>query len=151
MAPWVAVASKAIGPVMGAKYLHQVLGLNYVVLGILAGIIIVNTFGIPRWAENGVRLSRLGLKTGVILLGTLYSLGELAALGRLSAVMVGFFVLGAVGMVLWMGRLMKTPNSRAPSRSSSAHGTCGVGIGRAMRTTTCPPLPGASSSFWSPC
>ncbi|GMQ74797.1 MAG: hypothetical protein BMS9Abin01_0036 [Gammaproteobacteria bacterium] len=125
VAPAVAVASKAIGPVMGAKYLHQVLGLNYIVLGILAGIIIVNVFGIPRWAENGVRLSRLGLKTGVILLGTLYSLGELAELGKLSAVMVGFFVLGAVGMVLWMGRLMAIPNSMGGVLSAGM-GVCGV-------------------------
>jgi uncharacterized membrane protein YadS len=125
VAPLVAVASKAMGPVMGDKYLHQVLGLNYVVLGILAGIITVNVFGIPAWAENGVRLSRLGLKTGVILLGTLYSLAELAALGRLSAVMVGFFVLGAVGMVLWLGRLRKIPNSMGGVLSAGM-GVCGV-------------------------
>ncbi|MAG96618.1 MAG: putative sulfate exporter family transporter [Rhodospirillaceae bacterium] len=124
-APLVAVASKAIGPVMGAKYLHQVLGLNYVVLGILAGIITVNVFGIPVWAENGVRLSRLGLKTGVILLGTLYSLAELQSLGKLSAIMVGFFVLGAVGMVLWLGRRRKIPNSMAGVLSAGM-GVCGV-------------------------
>jgi hypothetical protein len=80
IAPLVAVLSKTLWPVMGAKYLHQVLCLNYVVLGILAGILIVNLFKIPQWAENGIRMSRLGLKTGVILLGTLYSLAELAHL-----------------------------------------------------------------------
>ncbi|NCF09097.1 MAG: hypothetical protein GWP66_00280, partial [Gammaproteobacteria bacterium] len=61
VAPFVAVLSKGLGPIMGDKYLHQVLGLNYVVLGIIAGIIVVNVFKVPRWAENGVRLSRLGL------------------------------------------------------------------------------------------
>ncbi len=125
LAPFIAVISKGFGPVMGAKYLHQVLGLNYVVLGILAGIIIVNVFKIPEWAENGVRLSRLGLKTGVILLGTLYSLGELASLGKLSALMVGFFVLGAVGMVLWIGRRRNIPNSMAAVLSAGM-GVCGV-------------------------
>jgi uncharacterized membrane protein YadS len=124
-APWVAVLSKGLGPVMGAKYLHQVLGLNYVVLGILAGIVIVNVFGIPHWADNGVRLSRLGLKTGVILLGTLYSMAELAHLGQLSVVMIGFFVLGSVGMVLWLGRLRKIPNSMAGVLSAGM-GVCGV-------------------------
>ena len=125
VAPWIAVLSKGLGPVMGAKYLHQVLGLNYVVLGILAGIIIVNVFAIPRWAENGVRLSRLGLKTGVILLGTLYSAAELASLGALSAVMVGFFVLGSVAMVLWLGRMRKIPNSMGGVLSAGM-GVCGV-------------------------
>ena len=124
-APWIAVLSKGMGPVMGAKYLHQVLGLNYVVLGILAGIVIVNVFRIPEWAENGVRLSRLGLKTGVILLGTLYSLAELQSLGKLSAIMVGVFVLGSVGMVLWLGRMRKIPNSMAGVLSAGM-GVCGV-------------------------
>jgi len=124
-APLIAVASKSLGPVMGAKYLHQVLGLNYVVIGILAGIVIVNFFGIPAWAENGVRLSRLGLKTGVILLGTLYSLAELQSLGKLSATMVGFFVLGSVGMTLWFARRRKIPNSMGGVLSAGM-GVCGV-------------------------
>jgi len=125
VAPWVAVMSKGLGPVMGAKYLHQVLGLNYVVLGILAGIIIVNVFSIPEWAENGVRLSRLGLKSGVILLGTLYSLAELQSLGKLSVLMVGFFVLGSVAMTLAMGRMRKIPNSMGGCLSAGM-GVCGV-------------------------
>lgn len=73
---WVAVMSKAMGPVMGDKHIHDVLGLNYVVLGILAGIIVVNVFKIPLWAENGIRMSRLGLKTGVILLGVKFHRGS---------------------------------------------------------------------------
>jgi Kef-type K+ transport system membrane component KefB len=39
--PLVAVWSKAIGPVFGGKYIHDVAGLNYVVLGIVAGIVVV--------------------------------------------------------------------------------------------------------------
>ena len=120
VAPWVATMSKAMGPVMGAKYLHQVLGLNYVVLGILAGIIIVNTVGVPKWAQNGVRLSRLGLKTGVILLGTLYSLAELQQLGKLSVVLIGVFVLGSVGLVLLFGRMRGLPNSMTGVLSAGA-------------------------------
>ncbi|MHA1598850.1 MAG: YeiH family protein, partial [Alphaproteobacteria bacterium] len=124
-APWIAVMSKSLGPVMGAKYLHQVLGLNYVVIGIVAGIVIVNVFSIPQWAQNGVRLSRLGLKTGVILLGTLYSLAELQSLGKLSVLMVGFFVLGSVAMTLAMGRMKKIPNSMGGCLSAGM-GVCGV-------------------------
>jgi uncharacterized membrane protein YadS len=125
LAPLVAVLSKGLGPVMGDKYLHDVLGLNYVVLGILAGIIIVNVFRIPAWAENGVRLSRLGLKTGVILLGTLYSLAELQSLGKLSAIMVGFFVLGSVGLVLFLGKRRNIPSSMGGVLSAGM-GVCGV-------------------------
>lgn len=69
-----------------------ILNLNCVVLG----IVIVNVFRIPDWAAKGVRTARVFLKTGVILLGTLYSATELAQLGALSVVMICVFVLGSV-------------------------------------------------------
>lgn len=126
VAPEIAVGSKALGEIGNTgKHLHTILGLNYVVLGILSGIVIVNVFRIPRWAQNGVRLSRLGLKTGVILLGTLYSAAELKNLGGLSIVMIGFFVLGSVGLVLWLGARMKVPSSMGGVLSAGM-GVCGV-------------------------
>jgi len=126
IAPEIAVISKSMGEVGDTgKYIHKLLGLNYIVIGILAGLIIVNVFKIPSWAENGVRLSRLGLKTGVILLGTLYSAAELVNLGGLSIVMIGFFVLGSVAMVLWLGARAKIPNSMGGVLSAGM-GVCGV-------------------------
>ena len=126
VAPEVAVISSAMGKVGDTgKHIHTLLGLNYVVLGIVAGIIMVNVFKIPEWAQNGVRLSRLGLKTGVILLGTLYSAAELKNLGGLSIVMIGFFVLGSVGMVLWIGARRGIPNSMGGVLSAGM-GVCGV-------------------------
>ncbi len=126
VAPEVAVISQSMGKVgETGKYIHKLLGLNYVVLGIVAGIITVNVFRVPHWAENGVRLSRLGLKAGVILLGTLYSAAELKNLGGLSIVMIGVFVLGSVGTTLWMGSRMKIPNSMGGVLSAGM-GVCGV-------------------------
>ena len=126
VAPEVAVVSTAMGKVgETGSYIHKLLGLNYVVMGIVTGIIIVNVFRIPEWAKNGVRLSRLGLKTGVILLGTLYSAAELKNLGGLSIVMIGFFVLGSVGMVLWIGARRNIPNSMGGVLSAGM-GVCGV-------------------------
>lgn len=102
-----------------------ILNLNYVVLGILAGIVIVNVFGIPRWAANGVRTARLSLKSGVILLGTLYSATELMQLGGLSVAMIGVFVLGSVWIVLTMGRRLRADNSMTAVLSAGM-GVCGV-------------------------
>jgi len=120
MKTWGAASGKAIGWDWA-----KTLGVNYILLGIIVGIIVVNVFKIPAWAENGVRLSRLGLKSGVILLGALYSAAELAHLGKLSIVLIGFFVLGSVGMVLWLGRLRNIPNSMGGVLSSGM-GVCGV-------------------------
>lgn len=103
----------------------KIFNLNYVVLGIVIGILVVNVFKIPAWAANGVRTARFFLKTGVILLGTLYSAAELAQLGMLSVVMIGIFVLGSVGLVLFMGKRMGTPNSMTAVLSAGM-GVCGV-------------------------
>ncbi len=103
----------------------KIFNLNHVVLGIVAGMVVVNVFKIPGWASNGVRTARLGLKTGVILLGTLYSAKELAQLGGLSVILIGIFVLGSVGLVLFMGKRMKLPNSMTGVLSAGM-GVCGV-------------------------
>ncbi len=115
---------RAAQPTLGFNF-ASVMNLNYVVMGIVAGIVIVNVFKVPDWAENGVRLSRLGLKTGVILLGALYSFAELQHLGKLSVVLIGFFVLGSVGLVLWWGARQKLPNSMTGVLSAGV-GVCGV-------------------------
>ena len=126
IAPVIEVISTGFGEVGNTgKFIHDLFGLNYVVLGIVAGIVIVNVFKVPKWAENGVRLSRLGLKTGVILLGALYSAAELKNLGGLSILMIGFFVLGSVGIVLWIGSRRHISNSMGGVLSAGM-GVCGV-------------------------
>jgi uncharacterized membrane protein YadS len=126
IAPEIAVVGTQLGEVGNTgKFIHELLGLNYVVIGIVTGIMIVNVLKIPGWAENGVRLSRLGLKTGVILLGALYSAAELKNLGGLSIIMIGFFVLGSVAIVLWMGAKRNIPSSMGGVLSAGV-GVCGV-------------------------
>ncbi len=122
--PQMSAWGKAAQPALGFNF-ASVMNLNYVVMGIVAGIIVVNVFKVPGWAENGVRMSRLGLKTGVILLGVLYSWEELRNLAGLSVVLIGFFVLGSVGLTLWMGARRNIPNSMGGVLSAGL-GVCGV-------------------------
>ncbi len=122
--PQMGAWGKAAQPALGFNF-ASVMNLNYVVMGIVAGIIVVNVFKVPHWAENGVRMSRLGLKTGVVLLGVLYSWEELRNLAGLSVVLIGFFVLGSVGITLWMGARRNIPNSMGGVLSAGL-GVCGV-------------------------
>jgi uncharacterized integral membrane protein (TIGR00698 family) len=115
---------RAAQPTLGWNF-ASIFNLNYVVLGIVTGIIIVNVFKIPAWAANGVRTARFFLKTGVILLGTLYSAAELAQLGALSVVMIGIFVLGSVWLVLIAGPRIGATNSMTGVLSAGV-GVCGV-------------------------
>ena len=122
--PMFANWGKAAAPTLGWDF-AKIMNLNYVVLGIVIGMVIVNLLRIPAWAANGVRTARLFLKTGVVLLGTLYSAAELAQLGALSVVMIGVFVLGSVWLVLIAGPRMGASNSMTGVLSSGV-GVCGV-------------------------
>lgn len=132
---WGGMSKKAIGWDFAAT-----LGVNYILLGIVTGMIVVNVFKVPGWAENGVRLSRLGLKTGVILLGALYSAAELAEYSKWSVGLIFIFVLGSVGLTLWLGRLRKIPHSMSGVLSSGL-GVCGVSA-----TVAAAPVVNAKSS-----
>lgn len=131
--PMVTMMSSALVPVLGFK-IHKVLNLNYVVLGILVGIIITNSWGIPKFAASGVKTARFVLKMGVILLGARYSFAELAKLGMVSVWMIGFFVLGTVFFVLFLGKVFKQPKSMTGVLSAGM-GVCGVSA-----TVACAPV-----------
>ena len=122
--PFMKIISKNLQPILGFK-IYKVLNLNYVVLGILAGVVLTNTWGIPKFASEGVKCARFVLKMGVIMLGARYSFAELAKLGVYSVFLVGFFVLGTVFLVLWLGNLFKQPKSMTGVLSAGM-GVCGV-------------------------
>ncbi len=122
--PLVKIMSHSLQPVLGFK-IYKVLNLNYVVLGILSGVILTNTYGIPKFAAAGVKCARFVLKMGVIMLGARYSLAELAKLGVYSVWLIGFFVLGTVFLVLWLGNLFKQPKTMTGVLAAGM-GVCGV-------------------------
>ncbi|MDD4731704.1 MAG: putative sulfate exporter family transporter [Desulfovibrio sp.] len=137
--PVVVMMSGALVPTLGFK-IHKVLNLNYVVLGILVGIVITNSWGIPSFAAAGVKTARFVLKMGVILLGARYSFAELAKLGMVSVWMIGFFVLGTVFLVLFLGKIFKQPKSMTGVLSAGM-GVCGVSA-----TVACAPVVKAKCS-----
>ena len=122
--PAVKIWSKAMEPVLGFK-IYKILNLNYVVLGLLVGVIMTNTIGIPKFAASGVKCARFVLKMGVIMLGARYSFAELAKLGVYSIWLIGIFVLGTVFFVLWLGNIFKQPKTMTGVLSAGM-GVCGV-------------------------
>ncbi len=122
--PVVKIISHNLKPILGFK-IYKVLNLNYVILGLLAGVLLTNTYGIPKFAAAGVKCARFVLKMGVIMLGARYSFAELAKLGTYSIFLVGGFVLGTVFFVLWLGNLFKQPKTMTGVLSAGM-GVCGV-------------------------
>ncbi len=122
--PLVAIWSKMAEPTLKFS-VFKIFNLNHIVLGIIVGILITNTIGIPKFAAQGVKTARFVLKMGIITLGCRYSIVELANLGQISIWMIGFFVIGTVLLVLWLGKLFATPHSMTGVLSSGM-GVCGV-------------------------
>jgi uncharacterized integral membrane protein (TIGR00698 family) len=115
--------------VFGQKgWLVQVLSLNYILLSIITGMIYRNViFGgrIPDWAEAGFRTTRLFIKSGVIMLGCLYTLQKLAKVGGIAIALISLFVFGTVLFVIWYGRRIGMDRSMV-GVMAAATGVCGV-------------------------
>lgn len=109
-------------------WLVQVLSLNYILLGIICGMLYRNVvFGgkMPDMFANGFRLSRLMVKTGIIMLGSLYTIQAIVQLGSMAIFLIGGFVILTVIMVLWLGQLFKLDRSMT-AVMANALSICGV-------------------------
>jgi uncharacterized integral membrane protein (TIGR00698 family) len=106
----------------------QVLHLNYILLGIIFGLLYRNVlFGgkMPDLLAGGFRLSRLMIKTGIIMLGSLYTIQAIVKLGSMAIFLIGGFVVLTVIMVLWLGQLFKLDRSMT-GVMANALSICGV-------------------------
>lgn len=122
--PWM---SNAV--VLGQKgWLVKVTHLNYILLGIIVGALYRNViFGgrLPDVFVDGFRLSRLMIKTGIILLGSLYTVQAIVKLGAMAIFLIGGFVALSIIMVLLIGRMFSMDRSMI-AVLANACGICGV-------------------------
>lgn len=122
--PWMANAV-----VMGQKgWFVKVLHLNYILLGIICGMLYRNVvFGgkLPEVFGDGFKLSRLMIKTGIILLGSLYTVQAIVKLGAMAIFLIGGFVILSLVMVLWLGKVFKLDRSMT-GVLANALSICGV-------------------------
>ncbi|HUW50268.1 MAG TPA: putative sulfate exporter family transporter [Sulfuricella sp.] len=115
--------------VFGLKgWLVKVTHLNYILLGIICGMLYRNIlFGgkIPEIFSDGFKLSRLMIKTGIIMLGSLYTVSAIVKLGAMAIFLIGGFVILTIIMVLWLGKLFGLDRSMT-GVLANALSVCGV-------------------------
>jgi uncharacterized integral membrane protein (TIGR00698 family) len=115
--------------VLGQKgWLVNVTHLNYILLGIIMGMLYRNViFGgrLPPVFVDGFRLSRLLIKTGIVLLGSLYTVQAIVKLGAFAIFLIGGFVIFSMLMVLWLGKVFRVERSMT-AVLANACGICGV-------------------------
>lgn len=115
--------------VFGTKgWLIKVTHLNYILLGIIMGMLYRNVvFGgkMPDVLSDGFKLSRLMIKTGIILLGSLYTFNAIVQLGSMAIFLIGGFVVLTIIMVLWIGSALGLDRSMI-GVMANALSVCGV-------------------------
>jgi uncharacterized integral membrane protein (TIGR00698 family) len=122
--PWMAV-TKVFGM---QKPLTDAFHLNYILLGIIMGLLYRNViFGgkLPEIFADGFKLSRLFIKTGIILLGSLYTVQAIVKLGAMAIFLIGGFVVLSLVMVLWLGKRFGMDRSMT-GVMANACSICGV-------------------------
>jgi uncharacterized integral membrane protein (TIGR00698 family) len=84
---------------------HLVLpNIEYVLWAILIGLAIANTIGVPRLFRSGVATYEFWLKTGIVLLGARFILGDIAKLGGISLALVFVEIALSLAFMTWLGR-----------------------------------------------
>ncbi|HEY2039022.1 MAG TPA: putative sulfate exporter family transporter [Edaphobacter sp.] len=84
---------------------HLVLpNIEYVLWAILIGLVIANTIGIPEIFRRGVATYEFWLKTGIVLLGARFILGDIAKLGGISLFLVLLEIALALAFMTWLGK-----------------------------------------------
>jgi uncharacterized integral membrane protein (TIGR00698 family) len=123
--PWQGLeAIFASNPVTN-KILIDILHLNYILISILIGMLLRNVTGIPNVFLPGIRTSRLFIKIGVILLGSLYSIVDLANLGIQAFLIVLIFITITLALTLYLGQKAGM-SPAAASVLAAGTAVCGV-------------------------
>jgi uncharacterized integral membrane protein (TIGR00698 family) len=112
-------------PIYTKGLFTDLLHFNYVVIGLVVGILIRNVFGVPRSWEAGLSYSGVFMNTGIIMLGSQYMLRDLVKLGPVSIILMVIMVFGGALLFTLFGRLFKLGTSLT-ALLSAAFSMCGV-------------------------
>src|SRR5215470_16457838 len=79
--------------------------IEYVLWAILIGLAISNIFGLAEIFKPGVATYEFWLKTGIVVLGSRFLLGDVAKLGGVSLLLVFIEIAGSLAFMTFLGRL----------------------------------------------
>ncbi|AEG60276.1 Uncharacterized protein family UPF0324 [Desulforamulus ruminis DSM 2154] len=107
------------------KKIYEIAHLNYVLLAIIFGMIIRNTVGVPSVVEPGLKYSTILTKTGIVVMGTKYTLASLAKVGTTSMIFITVTLFGTVALMFWLRKRFTMSDSLAGCLASG-FAVCGV-------------------------
>ena len=118
------VLEQSIGRYTKAHHL-VVPNIEYVLWAILIGLVIANTVGVPQIFRAGVATYEFWLKTGIVLLGSRFLLGDVLKLGGVSLGLVAIELLVSLTFMTFLGRWFKL-RPKLTSLLAVGSSICGV-------------------------
>lgn len=101
----VAFAANFAAPALEAYPLFKTyLSLKDFILAIIIGMTIRNTVGVPAVFQPGLRYSTILTKTGIVIMGSSYSLAGLVSVGAQALVFISVFLFGTALLMMWLCR-----------------------------------------------
>jgi len=109
-----------------AKAHHWIFpNIEYVLWAILLGLVVSNTVGVPEIFRTGVATYEFWLKTGIVLLGSRFLLGDILKLGGVSLLLVAVEITGAIAFMTFLGRVFHL-KPKLTSLLAVGSAVCGV-------------------------
>jgi uncharacterized integral membrane protein (TIGR00698 family) len=99
--------------------------IEYVLWAIVVGLLISNTVGVAAWFKPGVATYEFWLKTGIVLLGARFLLGDVLKLGSVSLVLVLIELGLSIAFMTLLGRIFKL-SPKLTSLLAVGSSICGV-------------------------
>lgn len=118
---WIEQSIAAYGK---AHHLHLP-NIEYVLWAILIGLVVANTVGVPKVFRAGIATYDFWLKTGIVLLGARFLVGDLRVMGSVSLVLVLVELALAISFMLWLGRVFGL-NRNLSALLAVGSSVCGV-------------------------
>lgn len=81
--------------------------IEFVLWAIILGLIVANTVGVPEIFRAGVATYEFWLKSGIVLLGSRFLIGDVVKMGGVSLALVVIEIAGSIAFMTFLGRLFQ--------------------------------------------
>lgn len=109
-----------------ARLVASAVGLNYLIVTILLGLLIGNVYGVPDWARPGVETHKVWLEAGIVVMGASVALDRIVAAGPTILLLVVVTVATTILAVELLARVVFSIHEETGSLLAAGSGICGV-------------------------
>lgn len=115
-----------IGIGLAARAVASVVPMSLLIIAVLIGLVVGNTYGVPQWATTGVETNKLWLEVGIVVMGASVALDRVIAAGPTILVLVVATIMITIVTVEVLARGLFDIYDEIASLLAAGSGICGV-------------------------